>query len=322
MRNVGRRATDYPDDTTLLRMYCLTRHMTIRKTFGAGIGARIAMALVTTGAVLLLLPFLPLFGVVLPIDYTLIRDPPVGTFFVVGGIGACLASDALERTDVKTPIALVTIAAVLLLPELRILLGMTLPMNYSSFTNPVVGALLLIGGIEAWLAGNDSRSCELIERLSAWYRNRFNWWFAPAARTGSLLVGGGLVAFSLFAVVEFLTVDFDAGHTGTAVALAYLFLLLTMLAGLFFVGIGVSFPGHGSRLAIPPVRFSPLQRVLVTSGTFLIGAVPVVIGFGFGRTLAIRVAWTLASWGVEFLFIGMFWTGVSVLWRRIPYAPD
>lgn len=188
-----------------------------------------------------------------------------------------------------------------------------LPMMHGFVTNVVLGTVFVVGGLEAWWRGDESRSRAAIERLAAWYRARLDWSYAPIARTVFQVVGVGLVVLSILGFADFFDTSFNASATGgAALGLVYLYLAVALLAGVFFVGIGVSLPGRGSWFTVSPVRLSALQRVLVTSGALLIGLFPFAIAGTFVRT-----GWTLAWLGVELLFIGLLWTCMDVLWRRV-----
>lgn len=188
-----------------------------------------------------------------------------------------------------------------------------LPMTYGFVTNVVLGTVFVVGGPEAWWRGDESRSRAAIERLSTWYRARLDWTFAPIARTVFQVVGVGLVALSILGFVGFVNTDFNASATGgAALGFIYLYLAVTLLAGVFLVGIGVSIPSRGPWFTVPPVRLSALQRVLVTSGALLIGLFPFAIAVSLVRT-----GWTLAWLGTELLFIGLLWACLDVVWRRL-----
>lgn len=216
-------------------------------------------------------------------------------------------------------------AAVLLWPPgwyVRIFVG---PLDVA------VGLLVLAAGVQARASSSERpHVLRVVEGAADWLATRFDRRIGAVVRTVAVVLGAGVASPSLSIVVDISTREFDVGGagaanagapSGVAIGLAVVFGVAFIIVGIILVGFGASFQGRGGWLTIPAIRFSPVQRLLVTGGTFLAAlgllATFAAPGLGTGAGLPVPSAWAVCYLGVKLLLLGLAWALVRGTWRRL-----
>lgn len=200
------------------------------------------------------------------------------------------------------------------------------------FVSPIdvaVGLLAVAAGVQAGASSNERpHMLRVVEgaadRLAAWFDRPIG----PAVRTIAVILGTGATALSLAGIVDLATREFGAtgggaagsgAPSGAGIGLAVVFLGTFVFLGVILVGFGASFQGRGGWLTIPAIRFTPVQRLLVTGGTFLTAlgllATFVAPGLGAKTGLPIPDPWSVCYLGLKLLLLGLAWALVRGTWR-------